>query len=73
MANEEKLTDLLDCLTDFFKEKLINGELTAAEQKNVVQLLRDNGITIDTKEADPLKQIAEGNFDDIDWEEFTKS
>lgn len=60
---EEILTELLEQLGSFYKEKIEEKQLSAAEQKNLIQLLRDNQITVDPTEANPLDSIINGNFD----------
>jgi len=70
MSTEEKLTQVFDNLVEFYIKKLKDNDLSASEQKNLVQLLKDNNITIDPKHKDPLEAIANGDFTDIDWEEF---
>lgn len=70
MATEEKLTQVFDNLVEFYIKKLKDNDLSASEQKNLVQLLKDNNITIDPKQKDPLEAIANGDFTDINWEEF---
>jgi len=69
---EEKLTNALDTMVEFYLKKLAKKELSAAEQKNLIQLLRDNKITIDPKFQDPLESIANGDLDGIDWSQYVE-
>lgn len=63
---EEKLGQLLDILADYYKGKLAEGDLSANEQKNLIQLLRDNGVTAEPKAGDPLYDIINGNFEGLE-------
>lgn len=63
---EEKLHELLDILSDYFKQKLADGNLSANEQKNLIQLLRDNNITIEPNSGTPLDDIVDGNFEGLE-------
>lgn len=65
MASEEKLTKLMDLLTDFYIEKAQDKNLSANEQRQVIQLLRDNGVNIEAGKADPLQDIVDGNLDGL--------
>jgi hypothetical protein len=68
---EEKLTDALDKTVEFYLNKLRDGDLSAAEQKNLIQLFRDNQITIDPKSANPLEDLVNGDFSEFNTEGFT--
>lgn len=59
---EEKLTNLMDLTVDMLIQKARDGELSANEQRQVFQLLRDNGVNIEASKADPLQALAEGDM-----------
>lgn len=63
---EEKLSVLLDLLADYYKEKIKAGELSSNEQKNLIQLLRDNNITVEPNSGTPLDDILNGDFTGLD-------
>lgn len=59
---EKKLIRLLEVLTDSLVDKLLDGTATPQEQKNAVELLKNNGITCEIKAsgvevANLLKQL----------------
>ncbi len=56
---EEKLVNLLEELIDDYRVKLKNGELNASDRKVIVELLKNNGITIDLKKGNPLSFLTE--------------
>lgn len=66
---EEKLTRLMDLTVDLFIQKAKDGDLSANEQRQVIQLLRDNGVNIELDKADPLKVIAEGDISGLEDEQ----
>lgn len=68
-SREQKLTKLADLLTDFFIQKARDGDLTANEQKQVLQMLKDNGITIEQGQADPLAALADQDISMFDEED----
>lgn len=68
-SREQKLTKLADLLTDFFIQKARDGDLTANEQKQVLQMLKDNGITIEQGQADPLAALADQDMSMFDEED----
>lgn len=68
-SREQKLTKLADLLTDFFIQKARDGDLTANEQKQVLQMLKDNGITIEQGQADPLAALTDQDMSMFDEED----
>lgn len=63
---EEKLSVLLDMLAEYYKGKIADGELFSNEQKNLIQLLRDNNITAEPNSGTPIDDILNGNFEGLD-------
>jgi len=66
---EEKLTNLMDLTVDMLIQKARDGELSANEQRQVFQLLRDNGVNIEASKADPLQALAEGDMAGLEDEQ----
>ena len=66
---EEKLTQLMDLTVDLFIQKAEDGDLSANEQRQVIQLLRDNGVNIESGQTDPLKALAEGDISGLEDEQ----
>jgi len=64
---ERKLTEALDALVEYYKSKAKDKEgLSPSEQKNLIQLLKDNHVTIDIRKGIPLESILNGDFSDLD-------
>lgn len=63
---DELLGELLGHLAEFYKGKLLAGDLGANEQKNLIQLFRDNNITCDPTTGEPLEDILNGNFEGLE-------
>lgn len=63
---EEKLTQLMDLTVDMFIQKAKDGDLSANEQRQVIQLLRDNGVNIESGQADPLSALANGDMSGLE-------
>lgn len=61
---EQELSDLLVEMVRSFREKIKNGEATASDMKNAIQLLKDNNITYDVKKG----EIPDGILDDLPFE-----
>lgn len=61
---EEKLTELLELLTDFYKRKLDGADLTSQEQKCLIQLLKDNAISLGdvNPKGNLLEDVSMENF-----------
>lgn len=68
---ERKLTKALDKIADMYAEKIADGSLTASEQKNFIQLLKDNDINLEVKQGSPLEGLlSDEDFDDMEeWSE----
>lgn len=63
---EDLFGGLLELLGEYYESKLKSGELSAQDQKNLIQLLRDNNITIDPSTGEPLSGILDGDFTSFD-------
>lgn len=53
---EELLGELLQATAKDFLARVVSGEATAADHKNIIQLLRDNDITVGDPNSDPAMQ-----------------
>ena len=51
---EDALSCLFDEMVNALRAKIREGKATAQDFKNVIQLLRDNGITCSVKKGTPL-------------------
>ena len=59
---EQFFSMLLEKLGEFYEQKLNEGDLSSQDQKNLIQLLKDNNITIDPVSGEPLEGILNGDF-----------
>jgi hypothetical protein len=62
MANENKREDALGVLFDETIDSLLkrvkSGEATPGDYKNIIQLLKDNGITAEIRSGSPLEELS---------------
>lgn len=67
---EEKLSKLLECTVEHLTQKVLSGEISPSDVKNIIQLMRDNGINCEVKAGTPIKGLLEAlpdfNFDPLD-------
>lgn len=64
---ETKLTEAMENLTDFYVDKIKANEMSDKEQKNFIQLLKDNSINIEVKSGTPLADLlGDDDFDDME-------
>ena len=61
---ETELTGLLTDLVKQMRDRLKSGDLTASEVKNMIELLKNNGITCEVREG----EIPEGMLDDLPYD-----
>jgi hypothetical protein len=55
----DKLSDLFDKSIDDLIKRVESGEATASDYKNIIQLLKDNGITVEVKQGENILKLAE--------------
>lgn len=56
---EEKLSKLLECTIEHLTEKVLSGEISPSDVKNIIQLMRDNNINCDAKPGTPINGLLE--------------
>lgn len=56
---EQVLSDLFTAAAKDLLARVKSGEATAADYKNIIQFLRDNGITAEVRKGTPLAGLAE--------------
>ncbi len=61
---EQELTRLLTDLVKQMRDRLKEGELTASEVKNMIELLKNNNITFEVKKG----EIPDGMLDDLPYQ-----
>lgn len=63
---EEFFATLLEKLGEYYETKLESGEFPAADQKCLIQLLKDNNITIDPASGAPIEGLLDGDFSGLE-------
>lgn len=53
---ETKAVDLLEIVIESLKQRIRSGEATASDFKNAIELLKNNGITVDITEEGNLAE-----------------
>lgn len=56
---EEKLVKLFDELVEDFRRLIKDGDCTAADRKVIIELLKQNGISIEVKKGTPMSFLVE--------------
>jgi hypothetical protein len=56
---EDLLAKLFDASIDDLIARVESGEATTGDYKNIIQLLKDNGITCEVKKGSPFARLAE--------------
>jgi hypothetical protein len=61
MSNEreQKLATLFDDMVKGLAAKVASGEANSQDYKNIIQLMKDNGINCEVKKGSPLDRLRE--------------
>ena len=59
IEREEVLSDLFDAAVEQLTTLVRSGEASAQDYKNIIQLLKDNGINCEVRKGTPLSGLAE--------------
>lgn len=66
---EQSFCSLMDEVVKGLKQKIANGEATASDYKNAIELLKNNGITFETgKSTEEKGKVAAGILDDLPYD-----
>jgi len=58
-TSEAALSSLLDATIVDLTARVKSGEATSGDYKNIIQLLKDNGITCEIKKGSPFGELVE--------------
>lgn len=55
---EDALGVLFDVMVEALLDKVKSGEASPGDYKNIIQLLKDNGITAEIRSGSPLEELS---------------
>lgn len=66
---EQRLTELFETTVTELQRRLESGEAKPTDIANAIKLLRDNGITITSRDNDQLSKLEASlpDFDELEW------
>ena len=63
---EQALGELHDEIVEALRQRIRTGEFSPQDMKNAIQLLKDNGVTAEVREGEPLAAL----YDELPFDEY---